>query len=384
VRPGRALFARAPALAAVAITIAVAVAVAACGAEGVDAPLTPSSQQTCPGVDDRLANVLATLRAGELDDLHAVLDRLATERDGVRLERAMQFGLRLLQALPRREAESFEYALVYTLLDRIREPAVGVLRFLAEGPAQRRAMFAVLGDMFAECARDSLILTVKDLFDDTDLLEAAGAALSDEAIVGLLANIPSSEQGGRAGFVALIRATVNAIRSPSFDFAQLRDLLSFLELDEPPLSGLLDALQAYLTGERLANLRATLSCLATQGWRGAPGVDVLGGFLFDVMTLEGLDLGELLELAAPILEQLKEPTVETLLTAVIDELLEDVGLRDLGLELVVFFLREDNLQSVLRATVVLFENRGIDDVLRLIEGLTVRCTGERDATGGDR
>jgi hypothetical protein len=99
----------------------------------------------------------------------------------------------------------------------------------------------------------------------------------------------------------------------------------------------------------------------------------LGGLLYDLITLEALDFGQLLSLMAPLLEQIQGPGLQTLGGAALDALIADDSLRDLAVELLIFLLRPDNLVPVLQSVAVLVETRGLDDLLRLVEGLTVRC-----------
>jgi len=192
--------------------------------------------------------------------------------------------------------------------------------------------------------------------------------------VELLANIPTDPNEGRAGFVALVRAVLTAVTSTNFDFAQVRELLSFLDLDEPPISDLMTQLERYFQGESLENIRTTVSCLANQSYLGLTGTDAVGGLLYDLMTIDGLELGELLTVMAPILEQLKDPELQTISSAIVDAFVEDLELRDLAIDLLVFLLREDNLVPVLESIEVMLSTRGLDDILLVMEGLTVRCS----------
>jgi hypothetical protein len=116
-----------------------------------------------------------------------------------------------------------------------------------------------------------------------------------------------------------------------------------------------------------------VTCLEETEVDGLDGGDAMGSLLYDLITLNGLELGALLSVAAPILADLKEPQVQTLLEAVLEALIEDVGLRDLAIDLVVFLLREDNLLPVLESVQVLVETRGADDLIQLVQRLTIRC-----------
>ena len=103
------------------------------------------------------------------------------------------------------------------------------------------------------------------------------------------------------------------------------------------------------------------------------GVDIIGGLLFDLLSDDDLDTGSLLTIAAPLIEQIQDPQTRTLLSAVLEALVEDLALREVTIDLLVFFLREDNLPVILEAAVPLISDGGIDSLVLLMAGLTVRC-----------
>jgi hypothetical protein len=226
---------------------------ARCGAEGTPAPRTEAPSQRCAPIDERLTRVRAVLERGDLVSLQAVLERLQLERDGARLERALQLVLGILQSFPRDPANTFDFHLLLDLLETSRDPLAVVVRALSDGPEQRREVFGAVSVAMTECPRESFLLTLRDVFRATTLLEAAGGALSDTTVVDLLAHIPDQPEEGRDGFIALVRAIANAVRSPNFDFEQVRAILSFLDLDQPPVSDLVAALDVYLSGETLVH-----------------------------------------------------------------------------------------------------------------------------------
>jgi hypothetical protein len=345
-----------------------------CGAEGTEAPPTAAPQQRCPTLDDRLADFSAALESESMADLGLVFDRLARELNGARFESALELLLEVLQVLPREEATRFQFDLIGGLIDDTEETLLATLRYLSTGPDSRRDLFPVLRQAVMDCPRDSLVLTVADFFKATDLLASVGATLEDPTLLSILASPPDTPTAGRPGFVALVRAAVNAIQSPNFNIAQLRDLLSFTDLDRPPLSDLMIALESYLQGERFDHLLLTLSCLEESSVDGISGIDVLAGLVYDLVLLEEIELGSLLSLAAPVIEQIQDRDLQTLGTAILNAMVTDLPMRQLAKDLVAFLIREDNVGPLLRALVTLIERDAIDDLVAVAEGLTVRCT----------
>ena len=352
-----------------------------CGAEGTAAPYSQRPEQRCKTIGDSTASLLSLAEEGQVDGLVEVVDRLMTERNGTRIQQAVDMLLGLLQALPREEASSFEFQILLDLIEQAKEPLKAVVDHIATGPESRRAVFPVLSQAMLECPRDSLILTVADLFASTELLAALGAALDDPIVVGLLANIPDLPEDGRAGFVALIRLVINAVQAETFEFSDLRSLLGFLELDEPPLSQLFEELEAYLQGATFEHLLLTLECIESTEVDGEPGVDVLGSLVYDLITLEELDVAGLLTIAAPLLAQLQQADIQVLGTAALNVLIADVGLRVQAIDLIAFFLRSDNLGPVLSAVGAMLDAGALEDIVVLLSSLTLLCPDDPPAYG---
>jgi len=359
--------------AALLVTVLVTLLTAACGAEGTPAPYAAPPSARCDTLDERSETIREVLAFDELPGLQVIAERLANERNGALLERALAFALELIRFLPRKETTTFEFDLLGELIDATRSQVVAILDHLATGPDTRRDLLRLLSLAMTDCPRDSLILTVRDLFRATDLVASVGPVLGDPLVVSLLANVPDSEETGRPGFVALSRLLFNAVRSPNFDIADLRPLLGFLELDEPPLSALLDEAELYLVGDQLEHLQATLACFDGLEVDGRPGPDVVGDLLYDLVTIESLDTAGLLEAATPLIEQLQHPDIQLLGGALIDGLVDDLAFRETTIELLVFLLRDENVGLLLDSAVVLFESRAFDDLIHIIAGLTVRC-----------
>ena len=324
-------------------------------------------------VDETTESLRALAGEGALDSLNVVVDRLIGELNGGRVQQLLELLLGLLQALPREEASSFEFQIILDLVEQAKDEMVVMLDFMRTGPDSSRLVFPVLSQALAECPRDSLILTVSDLIHSTDLMAALGLALDDPMIVGLLENIPNQPEEGRSGFIALIRTLVNAMQSSSFEFSELRELLAFLNLDEPPMSILLTELEAYTEGATFDHLLMTLDCFESTSVEGTPGVDAVGGLLYDLMTLEEMDVAGLLSLTAPLLAQLQEADLQILIHAALDALIEDLELRLKAIDLIIFLLREDNLPLVLDAFSALLETDAVEGLVVLMSSITIRC-----------
>ena len=344
-----------------------------CGAEGTPAPPSEPASHVCLTIDETTESLRELAAEGALDSLTEVVERLIDELNGGRVQQLLELILGLLQALPREEASAFEYEIILDLIGQAKDSMAVMVEFMRTGPDSTRLLFPMLSQALAECPRDSLILTVSDLFQGTDLMAALGLALDDPMIVGLLENIPNQPEQGRSGFIALIRTMVNAMQSSSFEFSELRALLVFLELDEPPMSILLTELEGYLHGPSFDHLLMTLDCFESTSVNDTPGVDVVGGLLYDLMTLEEMDVAGLLSLTAPLLAQLQEADIQILGQAALDALIEDVELRLKAIDLIIFFLREDNLPPVLEAFSTLLATDAVEGLVTLMSSITIRC-----------
>ncbi|MCA9563463.1 MAG: hypothetical protein KC561_08235 [Myxococcales bacterium] len=344
-----------------------------CGADGVSAPPSAAPSTTCRNLDDLTAGLRSELRDGNLDGLAEVVDRLANERNGTRVSQALRVVLQLLQSLPREEATTFEFEIILTILDQVGEPLGAILDFLAQGQGESELLFPLLSTAIRECPADSFILTVEDIFKETALMAALGETLGDPQIVALVRALPGQSEEGKIGFIALFRTILNAIQSPSFDFAELRSILSFADIDEPPLSGLLDELERFLASESFDHLLLTVECIQVTEVDGHDGTEVLGGFLYDLITLPELDISSILSIAAPLLEEIQDEDIQTLGAAALERIKLDRELRAATIDLVTFFLREDNIGPLLDSVVVLFQADVLPDLVALIGELTVRC-----------
>lgn len=363
------------------IALALCLGSAGCGAEGTPAPRSEQPAHRCLTIDETTESLRSLAAEGALDSLAEVVDRLIGELNGGRTQQVLELILGVMQALPREESSSFEYQIILDLVDQAKGSMAVMVDFLRSGPDHRRYMFPILTQAVAECPRDSLILTVSDLFESTELMAALGLALDDPTIVNLLENIPNQPEEGRSGFIALIRTMVNAMQSSNFEFSEMRDLLAFLALDEPPMSFLLTELEAYLTGTTFEHLLLTLECLESTAVHGSPGVDVVGGLLYDLMTLDEMDVAGLLSLTAPLLAQLQAADIQIIGQAALDALIEDVELRLKAIDLIIFFLREDNLPPVLEAFSALLETDAIEGLVILMSSITIRCPDEPPSYG---
>jgi len=339
----------------------------------MEPPRNAAPGHICKDLDEALGQFTQIITDDEHSGIRDVMERLESERDGARVQRLIQLVFGILNALPREESTTFEFEMLFELIDSTRQTMVALLEFLADGPEDNRQILPVFRQALQQCPGDSLVLTFSDVTGATELMAALGATLADESVVALLLSPPGQRTEGRDGFIALYRTIVNAIQSPHFDFAELESYLSFLEIEEPPVSGLLKALRNYLQGESLEHLKASLSCLESTGRDGETGVDVLGGLLFSILNDERIDRGNILTAAAPIIEELQDPNVQTLVGSVMDALANDPDLRELWVDLLIFLLREDNLLAVLDLAVALFEDEGIDDLVLLMSSLVAPC-----------
>lgn len=346
---------------------------ASCGAEGTPGPANEAPSHVCKTIDEMTVNILGMAQEGELGGLSEVVNRLTSELNGARIQQALELILGVLQTLPREETTEFEFQILLDLIDQAKQPLTAILDYIATGPDSRRFIFGVLDQAMNECPRDSLILTVDDIFKSTDLMAALGAMLDDPTIVELLTQIPDQPEDGKDGFKALLRTIVNALQAETFEFSDLRELLGFLSLDEPPMSDLLTELELYLSGATFDHLLATLDCIESRTVYGVPGVDALGALLFDMITLEELDIAGLLTLAAPLLAQLQEADIQVIGRAALDTLIVDIPLREKAIGLISFFFREDNLPPLLEAMTALLEGNGFEEVIVLLSSITVRC-----------
>lgn len=358
--------------AALGSALVLALALVGCGAEGDPAPRVAAPETRCATLDESTATLRTQLDAGALPGLAEVVSRLAVERSGALIEAALDVFFRIVASLPREETTSFEYDKLRELLTLARPQLVSVLEYLAGGDDSRADVLRLLRDGVVDCPRDSFVLTLRDVFEATELLGALGAALDDSLVVSLLRDIPGQEAGER-GFVAVLRLVFNAIASPSFDIAELRSILAFADLDRPPLSDAFAAAEAYLQPPRVDHLVATLACITETRVGERDGVEVLGTLLYGLITDENVDAAEFLVLAAPIIAELQEPDIQLLGGAIIDGLVDDLTLREAAIELVAFVLRDDNLPLLVADLPRLVADRGADDLVAVIEAITVRC-----------
>ena len=336
-------------------------------------PRNAAPGHICKNLDEALDQFTQIITGDEHTGIRGVMERLESERDGARVQRLIQLVFGVLNILPREESTTFEFEVTFGLIDSTRQTMVTLLEFFADGPESNRQIFPIFRQALQQCPRDSLVLMFSDVAGATELMAALGATLDDESVVALLLNPSGERTEGPDGFIALYRTIVNAIQSPHFDFAELESYLSFLELEQPPMSRLLKALRDYLQGESLEHLRASLSCLESTELEGETGVDILGGLLFSILNDEGIDRGNILTAAAPLIKQLQDSEVQTLIGAVMDAMATDSNLRELWVDLLIFLLREDNLPAVLDLAVALFEDEGIDDLVLLMSSLVAPC-----------
>ena len=335
--------------------------------------MTVGPAHTCKDLDESLEHLNQIVARHGPSGFGDVMDRLQSERDGARVQRLIQLVLGILNALPREESTTFEFEMLFELIDSTRPTIVALLDFFADGPQSNRQIVPVLREALQQCPRDSLVLTFSDVTGATDLMAALGATLQDDSIVALLLSPPGQRTEGSDGFIAFFRTIVTAVQSPHFDVTELEGLLSFLNTDEPPVSELLKALRDYLQGETLDHLLASLTCLESTELGGETGIDILGGLLFSILNDENIDRGVFLTAAAPLIEQLQDPSLQTIIGSVMDALVYDLNLRELCIDLIVFLLREDNLPAVLDLTAALFEDEGIDDLVLLMSSLLAPC-----------
>ncbi len=361
-----------------AIKVALALALLAlvltsCGAEGTPAPANEAPSHICKTIDEMTVSIMGMAREGELGGLAEVVDRLTSELNGGRIQQALELILGVLQTLPREETTEFEFQILLDLVDQAKQPLSAILDYIATGPDSRRFVFGVLDQAMNECPRDSLILTVSDIFQSTDLMAALGTTLDDPRIVELLTVLPDQPDDGKDGFKALLRTIINAVQAETFEFSDLRELLAFLSLDEPPMSDLLTEVELYLSGSTFDHLVLTLDCIESTTVYGVPGVDVLGALLYDLISLEELDIAGLLTLAAPLLAQLQEADIQVIGRAALDTLIVDIPLREKAISLISFFFREDNLPPLMEALTAMLEGNGFEEVIVLLSSITVRC-----------
>ncbi|MBN1947091.1 MAG: hypothetical protein JW797_15555 [Bradymonadales bacterium] len=356
------------------IGLVVTLLLGSCGAEGIDAPLNQTPEQRCITLDQALGHLSEQLDGGALDPLASLADRFLHEREGTRTSQLVDLFFGILQSFPRAQAMVFEYDLLLTLVERIREQAVLTFEYLGEGPPERLWFFQVVSQALAECPQGSIIPAVQEMLEATDLMAAIGTALTDPTVVGLLTNIPTQPEGGRDGFVAMIGAVSSAIRSVNFQFSELRSILSFFSLDEPPISWLLVELEEYLAAEKLEHLRSLLDCIGQTSYEGLLGIEIIGGLFYDLLTLQGSDPGTMFSLVAPIINELQNAEIQVLMNAAVQRLMEDLEFRRVAIELALFFFRQDNTLDLVRSLAVLFQSESIDDIILVMAGITIGCT----------
>ncbi|MGB0589090.1 MAG: hypothetical protein ACPGU1_05365 [Myxococcota bacterium] len=344
-----------------------------CGAEGLDAPFTPSAE-VCPDIDAHLEPLLGLASEGRLPHLNEVLssdlsdvDREATVALLFTLAGSLDFegeGARPGQAVDD---------------DTVREVEEGLANLSRwvhrEGPnapyLTTIAHLSVALDSTA-CEGDTLSYMASELLADEALLWALLGAASDPGldVKQLLDDLEAPDDDPHSGLRELVRNLLETALRPDFDVRDWTGLLGLiLDTEAPPWSALISALESFLVpGPHLVALQSLLGCV----------VDVdpeltSSGVLYDLLTQP--PEGSFSRLAGNSGEVLLPPALSEAVLSVLATFIEDAPSRSTMAMLMAALIAPDRVDGILSDMTLLFDTGVLLPLRDVLRAMSTRSCG---------